>query len=163
MKSFQPGLALILTGCLLILGAQGGFAYQNDGSGSQPPPSVQQRPEQLQQLVAPIALYPDALIAQILAAATYPDQIVDAGRWMEPRWRFFPVGTRIRDCTWMARESGLDWDSALDSLAASDGAGMVGDLIGTTEAESSTTTTLISRIAERSSITITFGRMGGTQ
>jgi hypothetical protein len=28
----------------------------------------------LQQLVAPIALYPDALVAQILAAATYPDQ-----------------------------------------------------------------------------------------
>jgi hypothetical protein len=37
-----------------------------------------QSPEQLQQLVAPIALYPDALIAQILAAATYPDQIVRA-------------------------------------------------------------------------------------
>jgi hypothetical protein len=35
-------------------------------------------PEQLQQLVAPIAPYPDALVAQILAAATYPTQVVDA-------------------------------------------------------------------------------------
>ncbi|MGA9447132.1 MAG: DUF3300 domain-containing protein, partial [Candidatus Sulfotelmatobacter sp.] len=35
-----------------------------------PPPSyTQQTPEQLQQLVAPIALYPDALVAQILAAS----------------------------------------------------------------------------------------------
>jgi hypothetical protein len=37
----------------------------------------------LQQLVAPIALYPDALVAQILAAATYPDEIGEAERWMQ--------------------------------------------------------------------------------
>ncbi len=35
----------------------------------------------LEQLVAPIALYPDTLVAQILAASTYPAQVVDAGRW----------------------------------------------------------------------------------
>ena len=46
---------------------------------SQPPPqAAEQSSEQLQELVAPIALYPDALIAQILAAATYPEQIVEA-------------------------------------------------------------------------------------
>ena len=39
-------------------------------------------PAQLQQLVAPIALYPDELVAQILAASTYPTQIVDADRWI---------------------------------------------------------------------------------
>jgi hypothetical protein len=37
----------------------------------------------LQQLVAPIALYPDALIAQILAASTYPTEIVEANRWLQ--------------------------------------------------------------------------------
>jgi len=35
-------------------------------------------PDQLEQLVAPIALYPDTLVAQILAAATYPAQVVAA-------------------------------------------------------------------------------------
>ncbi len=40
-------------------------------------------PQQLQQLVAPIALYPDGLVAQILAAATYPDQVVEAETWLE--------------------------------------------------------------------------------
>jgi hypothetical protein len=40
-------------------------------------------PDQLQQLVAPIALYPDSLVAQILAASTYPTQIVEAGRWLQ--------------------------------------------------------------------------------
>ena len=39
--------------------------------------------DQLQQLVAPIALYPDSLVAQILAASTYPTQIVEAGRWLQ--------------------------------------------------------------------------------
>ncbi len=34
-------------------------------------------------IVAPIALYPDALVAQILAAATYPDQITDADKWLQ--------------------------------------------------------------------------------
>ncbi|MCG6862612.1 MAG: DUF3300 domain-containing protein, partial [Chromatiaceae bacterium] len=38
-------------------------------------------PDQIEQLVAPIALYPDALLAQILMAATYPLDIVQAARW----------------------------------------------------------------------------------
>ena len=39
--------------------------------------------EQLEQLVAPIALYPDTLVAQMLAASTYPAQVVDADRWLQ--------------------------------------------------------------------------------
>lgn len=48
--------------------------------------SVQGAPlsaDELQQLVAPIALYPDALVAQILGAATFPDQITDANSWLQ--------------------------------------------------------------------------------
>jgi hypothetical protein len=37
----------------------------------------------LQQLVAPIALYPDSLVAQILAASTFPEQVVEADRWVQ--------------------------------------------------------------------------------
>ncbi|HWE95291.1 MAG TPA: DUF3300 domain-containing protein [Tepidisphaeraceae bacterium] len=37
--------------------------------------------DELQQLVAPVALYPDALLAQVLAASTYPDDVVAAARW----------------------------------------------------------------------------------
>ena len=39
--------------------------------------------EELQAIVAPIALYPDALVAQILTAATFPDQIAIAAYWVE--------------------------------------------------------------------------------
>ncbi len=48
----------------------------------QPAPS-HLTPEQLQELVAPIALYPDALVAQILAASAYPTQIVEAERFLQ--------------------------------------------------------------------------------
>jgi hypothetical protein len=51
-----------------------------------PPQAVQAAPsEQLDQMVAPIALYPDALIAQILAASTYPTEIVMADRFILER------------------------------------------------------------------------------
>jgi hypothetical protein len=47
------------------------------------PPYAQQIPEQLQRLVAPIALYPDSLVAQILAASTFPEQVVEADRFVQ--------------------------------------------------------------------------------
>ena len=61
------------------------MADQEGTTTSATPPiqSAQQSPQQLQQLVAPIALYPDELVAQILAASTYPTQIVEAERWLQ--------------------------------------------------------------------------------
>ncbi len=42
-----------------------------------------QTAQELQALVAPIALYPDSLVAQILSAATYPDQVAVANNWLQ--------------------------------------------------------------------------------
>jgi len=56
---------------------------QQDAQPPQAPPHAQQTPDQLQQLVAPIALYPDSLVAQILAASTFPEQVVEADRWLQ--------------------------------------------------------------------------------
>ena len=84
MKLFQHGTALFLSGFLVLASVPNGFANQVATSASQPAPqAVLQSPEQLQQLVAPIALYPDPLIGQILAAATYPTEVIDAGKWMQ--------------------------------------------------------------------------------
>src|SRR5467141_2447802 len=80
----KQSLSLFLSCCLLLTTAPGAFADQAPQSEASPPvQAAQQTPAQLQQLVAPIALYPDALVAQILAAATYPDQIVEADRWLQ--------------------------------------------------------------------------------
>jgi Protein of unknown function (DUF3300) len=84
VKFIRQVLSLFLSYCLVLVTAPGGFAAQADQSATQPPvQAAKQTPEQLQQLVAPIALYPDALVAQILAAATYPDQVVEADRWLQ--------------------------------------------------------------------------------
>ena len=51
---------------------------------SQTPPSAELlKPEQLEALVAPIALYPDELLANVLAASTYPLEVVQADRWLK--------------------------------------------------------------------------------
>ena len=66
--------------------AQSGAAKQDaqaPAQGAQAPPYTQHTPEELQQMVAPIALYPDSLVAQILAAATFPEQVVEADRWVQ--------------------------------------------------------------------------------
>jgi hypothetical protein len=81
MRLFQQGMALLLSWYLVLAGAGNGLAYQT--SAQTPPQAAQQSADQLQQLVAPIALYPDGLVAQILPAATFPAEILDAQRWME--------------------------------------------------------------------------------
>lgn len=55
------------------------------GTGTPPPQTDQSllKPEQLDALVAPIALYPDALLANVLAASTYPLEVVEADRWLK--------------------------------------------------------------------------------
>jgi uncharacterized membrane protein YgcG len=63
--------------------AQGAPAQPAQAPPEQGPPYAQQTPEQLQRLVAPIALYPDSLVAQILAASTFPEQVVEADRWVQ--------------------------------------------------------------------------------
>ena len=51
---------------------------------SQPPPGAELlQPAQLEALVAPIALYPDELLANVLAASTYPLEVVQADRWLK--------------------------------------------------------------------------------
>jgi hypothetical protein len=68
-------MAMLLLCTFIIVTTGQGFAQ----SESEPVP---QSPEQVEQLVAPIALYPDGLVAQILSASTYPVQIVQAERWL---------------------------------------------------------------------------------
>ena len=70
-------LILVTSGCASVAAPD---AQTTAPSVSQP---AQMTPEQLQQLVAPIALYPDELVAQILAASTYPTEIVEANRWLQ--------------------------------------------------------------------------------
>lgn len=73
---------IALPGALVPVFAQDQQGQQQPQQQPQPQqPSLTQ--QQLQQLVAPIALYPDALLAQILTASTYPLEVTMAARWSE--------------------------------------------------------------------------------
>ena len=70
-------------------GDQGGGPGPDQGG---PPPNSYQAlpPQQLDQLVAPISLYPDALVAQILAASTYPQQVAAAEQFVQQNGSYPP-------------------------------------------------------------------------
>src|SRR6202011_6139873 len=84
MKLSKRIFTLLLC-CLLVRFTAQAESFGPASQSSQQPqaPAAQQSAQELQQLVAPIALYPDALVAQILAASTYPSEIVEADRWMQ--------------------------------------------------------------------------------
>jgi hypothetical protein len=89
--------------------------HQDQAPPPPPPTGPDQRqytalpPQQLDKLVAPIALYPDALVAQILAASAYPTQIVEADRMAREN-----PGLKGRD---LAEEvDRQDWDPSVKSL-----------------------------------------------
>ncbi len=90
------------------------------GAQQPPPEAVQQPPQsavqqlgqgELEKLLAPIALYPDDLVAQILTASTYPIEVVEASRWVSahPNLR----GNVLQDAMQQQR-----WDLSVKGLTA---------------------------------------------
>src|SRR6478672_2790822 len=89
IKNLKRILAIVLSFTLIVATAPAAYSVQQGeqpAQGQPPPESANQaapKPaEQLQSLVAPIALYPDALVAQILSASTFPDQVALAQNWL---------------------------------------------------------------------------------
>src|SRR5579864_1094190 len=78
--------------------------------GAQTPPAPFS-PEQLDQMLAPIALYPDPLLSQVLMAATYPLEVVEAARWSRGN-----PGLRGNDA--VNAVTNEDWDASVKSLVA---------------------------------------------
>ena len=76
-----------------------------------PAAAPEAKAEQLDQLLAPIALYPDALLAQILMAATYPLEIVKADRWLQD-----PAHANLQGDQLAAALEAEAWDPSVKSL-----------------------------------------------
>jgi Protein of unknown function (DUF3300) len=77
------------------------------------PPAPQLTEAQLDQLVAPVALYPDPLLAQILMASTYPLEVVEAARWVDA-----PANQALTGAALTAALQTQDWDPSVKALAA---------------------------------------------
>ena len=101
-------LVLLFAACPPSLIAQAEPGPLQASSGA---PYMEQTPEHLQQLVAPIALYPDSLVAQILAASTFPEQVVDADQWVQshPDLKGEALAQAVDQ---------LPWDPSVKALAA---------------------------------------------
>src|SRR5262245_58598646 len=69
------------------------------------------RPEQLDALVAPIALYPDTLLSLVLMASTYPLEVVQADRWVREN-------KNLKADELKASVDKQGWDDSIKSLAA---------------------------------------------
>lgn len=100
--------AAMLALVLLLLANQTQTAPASDTVATQPAPL---KPEELEQIVAPIALYPDSLLAQVFMASTYPLEIVQAARWAEahPHVKGDAVAKEMEQ---------LAWDASVKSLVA---------------------------------------------
>ncbi len=106
--NFVKQVFTVLLCCLLVqFTAQASGASQSTNS---PTAAPQLSAQELQQLVAPIALYPDALVAQILAAATYPTQVVEADRWMQRH-------SNLKGEELAKEVDKQDWDPSIKALA----------------------------------------------
>ena len=110
MKRFYL-LSFPMWGILLaaLLFASGGQLLPAQQPPELPPPSQALAPNQLDDLVAPIALYPDPLISQILVAATYPLELVQAWQWLQRN-----PGLNGADLTQAAQQQ--NWDPSIQAL-----------------------------------------------
>src|SRR6516165_11412422 len=82
--SFSCLLAIACAAALLVTAYS--VAYSQEGQDQAPAAANEEAPpmppEQIDSLVAPIALYPDSLLAQTLAASTYPLELIQLQQWL---------------------------------------------------------------------------------
>jgi hypothetical protein len=89
----------------------GGLLVAQQLAAPAPAPAQLLSPEQLDTLVAPVALYPDALLSQVLVASTYPLEVVEAQQWLQRNGSL-----RGRQLTEAARQQ--NWDASVQAMVA---------------------------------------------
>jgi hypothetical protein len=116
--------ALILTGTPLTRvgiaqrqsGDQSGVkpaSDQQEAKQGEDEPAVKIPAEQLDALVAPIALYPDPLLAQTLAASTYPLELVQLQQWLEKNEAIAKDQAKLAEAV-----KKQPWDPSIQAMAA---------------------------------------------
>jgi len=119
LSSYQIARQFIaVTLSVLLIPAASGNLFAQDAppppydQGPPPPqPYTPLDPLALDQLVAPIALYPDSLVAQVLTASTYPQQVSDADNWSQQNINLPPQQRADIANT-------MPWDPSIKSLTA---------------------------------------------
>jgi hypothetical protein len=110
MTSFTKQLLAATLSILLLIGTVPLEVAAQSGQQGYSGQGVPLTADELQQLAAPIALYPDALVAQVLAAATFPDQVAAAESWLQ--YHSYLTGSAL-----MAAVDQQPWDPAIKALS----------------------------------------------
>jgi len=112
-RGYRHRLVAVICSMLVIPGepsaARSVFASQQSGGSEEQAPKIPN--DQLDSLVAPIALYPDPLLAQVLAASTYPLEIMQLQQWLSKN-------KDLKDKALQDAVSKQPWDATVQALAA---------------------------------------------
>jgi hypothetical protein len=108
MRTESCKLAAIFAAAFLLHAAA---VAQAPAPAAVPPPSSEFSPQQLDDLVAPVALYPDPVLGELLAASTYPIEIAEAQQWLRdhPHWK----GSKL-----LKEAKNQNWDPSVQGLVA---------------------------------------------
>src|SRR5689334_24035338 len=111
--SFIRSLLAIVCTITLVPGDSIAYSQQSSAVPAQSPSgqAANLPSDQLDSLVAPIALYPDPLLAQVLAASTYPLEIVLLQRWLDEN-------KTLKDQALADAVAKKPWDPSVQALAA---------------------------------------------
>jgi hypothetical protein len=105
------GLFALACASLLLSGYGAVFAQQASPTAATGDTAALLPPEQLDSLVAPIALYPDSLLAQTLVASTYPLEIIQLQQWLAKN-------PGLKDKALVDAVAKQPWDPSIQSMAA---------------------------------------------
>jgi hypothetical protein len=105
-------LMAVICAVVLLLGDMSLFAQPALAQGApEGKPAATIPAEQLDSLVAPIALYPDPLLTQTLVASTYPLEIIQLQQWLEKN-------KNLKDKALVDAVKKQDWDPSIQAMAA---------------------------------------------
>ena len=108
-KLFRQAVSIVCSLALVPVGALLMAQQPVPPAQNAPPPAQALSPEQLDTLLAPIALYPDSLLSQVLVASTYPLEVVEAAQWLAQNRNL--QGQQLADA---ARQQ--NWDASIQAL-----------------------------------------------
>ncbi len=109
-RSTLSSMVSLVTAAVLFLPLGSSIALASDDP-QQPAVRSTLAPQQLDNLVAPLALYPDPLLSQVLVASTYPLEVVEAYQWLQQNRSL--TGTALMDAA-----KTQNWDPSVQALVA---------------------------------------------
>src|SRR5262245_49096171 len=115
LKVMAQVLPFLLVTPGLVMAQTAPSRHEASAALNQParPGAAQYSRQQIDQLVAPIALYPDQLLSQVMMAATYPQQVMEAAEWLKDQ-----NNAQLKEDALVGALQPLPWDPSVKAIVA---------------------------------------------